>query len=109
MSREDPQLRVRIPAELKETLEQKAKENKRTLTAEIVDRLEETTVQDSVIGNSDGFGRIAGDYESLCDEFEELKAKYERECALDWADSNKDELRHAVERLREILNHPPKK
>ncbi|PHM39303.1 Rha family transcriptional regulator [Xenorhabdus mauleonii] len=109
MSREDPQLRVRIPAELKETLEQKAKENKRTLTAEIVDRLEETTVQDSVVGSSDGFGRIADDYENLCGEFEELREKYEREYALDWADSNKDELRHAVERLHELLNHPSKK
>ncbi|CCW29250.1 hypothetical protein XNC3_1220020 [Xenorhabdus nematophila F1] len=109
MSREDPQLRVRIPAGLKEILEQKAKENKRTLTAEIVDRLEETTVQDSVVGNSDGFGRIALDYESLCNDYEELNAKYERECALDWADSNKDELRSAVEKLREVLNPSVKK
>ncbi|CDH02914.1 Arc family DNA-binding protein [Xenorhabdus bovienii] len=106
MSREDPQLRVRIPAGLKEMLDDRAKDNKRTLTAEIVDRLEVTAAQDSVMGISDGYGYIARDFESLCDEFEDLKAKYEREYALDRADSNKDDLRTAVARLYEILNRP---
>ncbi|HHQ4892820.1 TPA: Arc family DNA-binding protein [Aeromonas veronii] len=40
MSREHPQLRVRIPSELKDELEEKAAEAGRTLTAEIVNRLE---------------------------------------------------------------------
>ncbi|HAU4891971.1 TPA: Arc family DNA-binding protein [Aeromonas hydrophila] len=40
MSREHPQLRVRIPPELKDDLEAKAAESGRTLTAEIVNRLE---------------------------------------------------------------------
>lgn len=109
MSREDPQLRVRIPAELKETLEQKAQENKRTLTAEIVRRLEETIRQDDVLRSVDGFEDLADIYEDLCHDYEELTAKYEREYVLDWADSNKDALRTAVENLREVLNRPSKK
>ncbi|MBC8954886.1 Arc family DNA-binding protein [Xenorhabdus sp. PB62.4] len=109
MSREDPQLRVRIPAELKETLEQKASENKRTLTAEIVNRLEETTNQDALVGSSNGFERIAVEYEDLCSDYEALTAKFEREYAIDWADSNKDELRSVIEKLHKLLSRPEKK
>ncbi|MBC3251247.1 Arc family DNA-binding protein [Serratia fonticola] len=37
--RDDPQLRVRIPQDLKNALEKAARENGRTLTAEITRRL----------------------------------------------------------------------
>ncbi|MGV3170506.1 MULTISPECIES: Arc family DNA-binding protein [Proteus] len=40
MSREDPQLRIRLPIELKEKIEVTAKENGRSMNAEIVQRLE---------------------------------------------------------------------
>ncbi|WP_312293241.1 Arc family DNA-binding protein [Atlantibacter hermannii] len=40
MSREDPQLRIRIPIELKEKIEDSAKANSRSMNAEIVHRLE---------------------------------------------------------------------
>ncbi|HGB2633703.1 TPA: Arc family DNA-binding protein, partial [Salmonella enterica subsp. enterica serovar Birkenhead] len=46
--RDDPQLRVRIPEFLKEELEKKARSNKRTLTSEIVARLEATVSQDDL-------------------------------------------------------------
>lgn len=39
MSREDPQFRIRLPAELKEKIEGVAKDNGRSLNAEIVHRL----------------------------------------------------------------------
>lgn len=42
MSREDPQLRIRLPIELKEKIEISAKENNRSMNAEIVQRLERT-------------------------------------------------------------------
>lgn len=42
MSRTDPQFNLRIPAELKAQVEEAAKENKRSATAEIVARLEES-------------------------------------------------------------------
>lgn len=45
MARTDPQLNFRIPAELKERLEAAAVENKRTLTAELVARLEQSLSQ----------------------------------------------------------------
>ncbi|EOI1327364.1 TPA: Arc family DNA-binding protein [Citrobacter koseri] len=40
MSREDPQLRIRIPVELKEIIEASSKENNRSMNAEIVTLLE---------------------------------------------------------------------
>ncbi|MBA7948866.1 Arc family DNA-binding protein [Citrobacter freundii] len=46
MSREDPQLRIRLPIELKEKVEASAKENNRSMNAEIVQRLERTYLAD---------------------------------------------------------------
>lgn len=46
MARHDPQVNFRIPAELKEQLDQSAKDNNRTLTSELVTRL-----TDSFSGN----------------------------------------------------------
>ncbi|ELO0856425.1 Arc family DNA-binding protein [Citrobacter amalonaticus] len=40
MSREDPQLRIRLPIELKEKIEDSAKANNRSMNAEIVQRLD---------------------------------------------------------------------
>ncbi|ELW3948016.1 Arc family DNA-binding protein [Salmonella enterica] len=40
MSREDPQLRIRLPIELKEIIETSSKENNRSMNAEIVTLLE---------------------------------------------------------------------
>lgn len=42
MSREDSQFKLRMPAELREKIEESAKEAKRSLNAEIVARLEES-------------------------------------------------------------------
>ena len=42
MSREHPQLRVRVPPELKDRLEDMARSSGRTLTAEIVYRLQQS-------------------------------------------------------------------
>ncbi|MCU4623470.1 Arc family DNA-binding protein [Acinetobacter radioresistens] len=46
MARTDPQVNFRIPAELKDKLDQAAKDNGRTLTAELILRLEMTFEQD---------------------------------------------------------------
>lgn len=40
MARNDPQVNFRIPAELKEKLEESARNNDRTITAELIKRLE---------------------------------------------------------------------
>lgn len=46
MSRSDPQFNLRIPAELKLSIEEAAQRNKRSATAEIIDRLEATIALD---------------------------------------------------------------
>ncbi|EAB2304015.1 Arc family DNA-binding protein [Salmonella enterica] len=42
MSREDAQMKIRLPAELKEQLEKAAQENKRSMNAEVLHRLKES-------------------------------------------------------------------
>ena len=46
MSREDPQLRIRLPVELKEKIEETAKSNNRSMNAEIVKRLDDSFLND---------------------------------------------------------------
>lgn len=46
MARTDPQVNFRIPSELKDKLDEAAKENGRTLTAELILRLEMTFEHD---------------------------------------------------------------
>jgi hypothetical protein len=42
MTREDPQMKLRLPVELKDVLTEAALENNRSLNAEVVKRLEES-------------------------------------------------------------------
>ncbi|MFC2995607.1 Arc family DNA-binding protein [Acinetobacter sichuanensis] len=49
MARTDPQVNFRIPAELKDKLDNAAKENGRTLTAELILRLEMTFDNDDQV------------------------------------------------------------
>lgn len=44
MARNDPQMNLRVPADLKEKIERAAFENNRTITAEAVERLEQSFV-----------------------------------------------------------------
>lgn len=64
MARTDPQVNFRIPAELKDKLDNAAKENGRTLTAELILRLEMTFEQDNELA-------------SIREEMESLKADIE--------------------------------
>ncbi|MDE9454218.1 Arc family DNA-binding protein [Xenorhabdus bovienii] len=118
MSREDPQLRVRIPAELKETLERRAVGNRRTLTAEIVSRLEETTVQDTMFESSNGFERIAVEFKALysrCNmlniesQTRERIRKSERASVRVGLKQEEEEVLSLVKQLYELLNPPAKK
>ncbi|WP_099705619.1 MULTISPECIES: Arc family DNA-binding protein [unclassified Erwinia] len=110
--RDDPQLRVRIPNELKETLELKAKSNKRTLTAEIVDRLEATVVQDFVNSNyykngnqkDNAYSNMAIDFEALTDELEDLRGLNKQLTDLEWITENEEELYDAVSKLHQLLS-----
>lgn len=47
MSRTDPQFNLRIPADLKERVEQAAKQSKRSATAEIIARLEQSFAEEA--------------------------------------------------------------
>ena len=53
MARSDPQMNFRIPVELKEQLELAAKDNNRSLTAELVHRLNESLDNTDHVTDSD--------------------------------------------------------
>ena len=53
MSREDPQLKLRLPPDLKSRVEDAAKANNRSMNAEIVSRLEQTFGQQFVLRTSE--------------------------------------------------------
>ena len=56
MARTDPQFNVRMPADLKEKIEESAKENGRSMNAEIVYRLHRSIEEDQV--ESGGIGHM---------------------------------------------------
>jgi len=102
--RDDPQLRVRIPEELKHELEERARVNIRTLTAEITYRLKKTVDQDELLGKTNGFEDIASEVIVLRQLLEKLKRKYKRQYQAEWLSNNQNELNEAIDRLRELLN-----
>ncbi|AYY47423.1 TPA: Arc family DNA-binding protein [Citrobacter freundii] len=71
MSREDPQLRIRLPIELKEKIEESAKANSRSMNAEIVQRLERTYLSeladDEVLSAQDVIKIVASAKDELSD------------------------------------------
>lgn len=58
---ENPQMKIRLSATLKELIEQSAKENNRTMNAEIVSRLE-ATFGVPKFGFSESFSGLADDF-----------------------------------------------
>lgn len=82
MSREDPQFKLRLPADLKSKLDQRAKMNGRSINAELVQIVQDAIAKPSPIS---GYRNEA---EKLADEqseqvkqmvFETLKSMYDRE------------------------------
>ncbi|WP_145957513.1 hypothetical protein [Xenorhabdus hominickii] len=51
--------------------------------------------------------KAVDDYNNLNNEYEDLKIKYERKCALDYFNSHQEKLRYVVEKLDESINLPP--
>lgn len=60
MSREHQQMRVRLPPELRDSLEQMAKKNGRSMNAEIVYRLQRTFDEDAEFADRDGIKYLSG-------------------------------------------------
>lgn len=75
MSRDDLHFRLRIPPELKSKVQAAAKQNKRSMTAEIVSRLEESFDEDTYESLND---RIAV-FEARIEELQDGFAKFSEE------------------------------
>lgn len=102
--RDDPQLRVRIPEELKGKIEVKARTNRRTLTAEIVARLEASVAQDDLFGKSKGFEESTDEIQILAKKLDQLKERYKRQYQAEFLIENQAELNDAIGRLQKLLN-----
>lgn len=73
MSRSDPQFNLRIPAELKLSIEEAALRNKRSATAEIIDRLQATIALDKLMAEM-----RAGDHRGVADMLQSVWADNDR-------------------------------
>jgi len=74
MARTDPQVNFRIPAELKDKLDNAAKESGRTLTAELILRLESTFLDAEQPHNLQSkIKSLEFTVDQLTDEFEKFK------------------------------------
>jgi hypothetical protein len=89
MDRTDPQFKLRIPAKLKTQLEEKAGESVRSLSSEILKRLEVTLDLDEVLAISGGFVDAAGIISSLIKENQALKSERDEFRALVKGDFSK--------------------
>lgn len=79
MARTDPQVNFRIPAELKDKLDNAAKENGRTLTAELILRLEMTFEQDDQVSElMERISKLEDDIHGLNEDNRELSYRVDR-------------------------------
>lgn len=96
MSRDDPHFRLRVPEELKAKVEAAANKKRRSMTAEIVDRLEETFRQDEWLPTGQGYADLIAVLEEEIAEHEELQQKYDRQYNIEYFDAFKDEILEAI-------------
>lgn len=76
MARTDPQFNLRIPLELKERLEEAAAANRRSVTAELIARLETSFSDDQTVAHIDAaFEAIKAHMIKLKAELAEAKAE----------------------------------
>ena len=65
MARNDPQVNFRMPQVLKDKLEQSAKDNGRSITSEVVIRLEDSFNSPKIIGKDDKLDLILAEIQKL--------------------------------------------
>ncbi len=105
MSRNIAPFGVRMPEELKETLLKKAEENKRSLNAEVVARLEETVRQDEKFNNSPfGYESILTALEDEEHRADDLQDKLDSAVPIEEQGLlNVNNISHSIEELKELI------
>lgn len=95
------QYQLRLDEKLRDKIKASAKFHNRSMNADIVDRLQETFIQDNACGGSpSGYNNLVLQYEEVLNELEELKQKYNREYGLEQFDAMKDEILNAIKSLK---------
>lgn len=72
MARNDPQMNLRVPVELKEQIEKAAFENNRTITAEAVSRLEQSFKE-----KNNSLEQFSSQLQKLFERLERLEKQHE--------------------------------
>lgn len=78
MSREDPQLKIRLPLELKEKITQSAADHGRSINSEVVARLEESFEPELKVSETLEFQLMMQSYLDQAQQIKELKTMLEQ-------------------------------
>ena len=78
MSREDPQLKIRLPLELKEKITQSAADHGRSINSEVVTRLEESFEPEVRVSETLEFQLMMQSYLEQAKQIKELKEMLEQ-------------------------------
>ena len=78
MSREDPQLKIRLPLELKEKITQSAADHGRSINSEVVTRLEESFEPEVRVSETLEFQLMMHSYLEQAKQIKELKEMLEQ-------------------------------
>jgi len=74
MARDDPHFRLRIPEEMKQQIEVAAAENRRSINAEIIHRLQTTLEKDAYEASQNAFEDVLGPSKPINERFTDRKA-----------------------------------
>ncbi|ECG8627990.1 Arc family DNA-binding protein [Salmonella enterica] len=106
--REDHQLRIRIPQDLKDMLEKSAKDNDRTLTAEITQRLRQSTEREGLdmTTNTSTAGTLIWDLSRFNDTQEILEGLFEfvEDLAAEERYAEKETISEAIDSLTAVYD-----
>ncbi len=69
---------LRMPQDIRRQIEQAAENNKRSLNAEILARLEESLTAEQIASGSEAEKRLSAQFSSLMSEFQKLKEKLDK-------------------------------
>ena len=78
MSREDPQLKIRLPLELKEKITQSAADHGRSINSEVVARLEQSFEPEIQVHETLEFKLMMQSYLDQAEQIKELKTMLEQ-------------------------------
>jgi hypothetical protein len=95
-SRGSDQFMVRFPEGMREEIRAAAEAKGRSMNSEIIDRLQETFLQDSFLPEGLDYSDMIHELEDEIEKHQALQEKYDREYGVDYFEAFKDEILEAI-------------